>query len=67
MWQAHKLHLFDFHLGNHLIVSAPTGSGKTTILELAIVELLIYVENISYNIDDIKIVYGKMVTASIFI
>lgn len=49
---------------NHLIVSAPTGSGKTTILELAIVELLIYLESISYNIDrnadKVKIIYGNL-------
>lgn len=48
---------------NHIIVSAPTGSGKTTILELAIVQLLIHLESISYKIDgdgkNIKIVYGK--------
>lgn len=47
----------------HIIVSAPTGSGKTTILELAIVQLLIYLESISYKIDEdgknIKIVYGE--------
>lgn len=45
-------------------MSAPTGSGKTTILELAIVELLTYLERISYNIDGnankIKIIYGSL-------
>lgn len=50
-------------IGNHIIVSAPTGSGKTIVLELAIVELLTYLAKISYHVDEettnLKIIYGK--------
>ena len=39
-----------------LVTSAPTGSGKTVIFELAIVRLLMQMVD---NISMIKVVYGK--------
>ena len=39
-----------------LVTSAPTGSGKTVIFELAIVRLLM---QMVHNISMIKVVYGK--------
>lgn len=43
-----------------MVVSAPTGSGKTVLFELAIIKLLLDVDNGVYgNIDDIKAVYSK--------
>jgi len=39
-------------------VSAPTGSGKTAIFELAIIRLLIKLEEMEYT-DKYKIVYSK--------
>lgn len=39
-----------------LVVSAPTGSGKTVLFELAIVRLMM---QLAENISQAKIVYGK--------
>lgn len=41
-----------------IVVSSPTGSGKTAIFELAIVELLIGLEQTYCDTNDVKIVYG---------
>ena len=41
-----------------VVVSAPTGSGKTVIFELAIVRLLINLDNTEQS-GDFKIVYSK--------
>lgn len=41
-----------------LVVSAPTGSGKTVLFELAIVRLLDKITHLQHS-DDIKIVYSK--------
>lgn len=46
-------------LGKNLVVSAPTGSGKTILFELAIVELLISLEQQNIPEHKVKIVYGK--------
>ena len=40
----------------HIVTSAPTGSGKTVIFELAIVRILI---QLNVTINSLKIVYGK--------
>ena len=42
---------------SHLVTSAPTGSGKTVIFELAIVRVLM---QMSDSIHSLKIVYGTM-------
>ena len=42
---------------SHLVTSAPTGSGKTVIFELAIVRVLM---QMSDSIHSLKIVYGMM-------
>lgn len=42
-----------------IVLSAPTGSGKTLVFELAIVELLMRVENAGIDKMDVKIIYGK--------
>lgn len=49
---------FLLFLDNHVVVSAPTGSGKTVVFELAIIRLL---HNIQFRGNDpsFKIVYGK--------
>lgn len=39
-----------------LVTSAPTGSGKTVLFELAIVRLLI---QMNHNPSGVKIIYGK--------
>lgn len=40
-----------------MVVCAPTGSGKTVIFEMAIVQLLMELEDKNY-IDDFKIIYS---------
>ena len=40
-----------------MVVCAPTGSGKTVIFEMAIVQLLMELEDKNYN-DDFKIIYS---------
>lgn len=47
-----------FFSDKSLVVSAPTGSGKTVLLELAIVRLLMVLEELKYT-GDFKIVYSK--------
>ncbi|KAK6627517.1 hypothetical protein RUM44_009995 [Polyplax serrata] len=47
-------HVFDSD--NSLVIAAPTGSGKTAVLELVIIKLLMDLENVNYN-RDFKIVY----------
>lgn len=44
----------------HIVVSAPTGSGKTKIFELAIVELLKSLEPANCKTSNVKIVYGNL-------
>lgn len=46
-------------LGDNIVVSAPSGSGKTVIFELAIIELLIFLERTGSQITDYKIIHGK--------
>lgn len=48
--------VFDdvFHSDSHIIVSAPTGSGKTVIFELAIIQLIESLKN-----PDFTIIYCK--------
>ena len=58
------LSIFTFNLplvfpGEPLVVSAPTGSGKTVIFELAIIHLLMSFENQAVP-GDFKIVYSKL-------
>lgn len=45
-----------FNKKNSLVITAPTGSGKTVILELAIVKLLMNFEKTNFN-NDFKVVY----------
>lgn len=40
-----------------MVVCAPTGSGKTVIFEMAIVQLLMELEDKNYT-DDFKIIYS---------
>lgn len=40
-----------------MVVCAPTGSGKTVVFEMAIVHLLMELEDINYT-DDFKIIYS---------
>ncbi|XP_055297358.1 probable ATP-dependent DNA helicase HFM1 [Sitodiplosis mosellana] len=51
--------IFDdvFRTKKHIVVSAPTGSGKTAIFELAIVNLLMSLEQTNCNTESVKIVY----------
>lgn len=42
-----------------MVISAPTGSGKTKIFELAIVELMLELERIGGDVKDVKIIYSK--------
>lgn len=47
-------------LGDHLVVGAPTGCGKTVIFELAIIELLTHFERVGKNkLKQFKIIYGN--------
>lgn len=41
-----------------MVVCAPTGSGKTVVFEMAIVQLLMELEDKNYT-DDFKIIYSK--------
>lgn len=51
--------LFSFP-DQSVVVSAPTGSGKTVLFELAILKLLVDVDNGIYeSLQDIKAVYSK--------
>lgn len=45
-------------LENDIVVTAPTGSGKTVVFEMAIVELLMRLEQANYDTCNVKIVYG---------
>jgi len=40
-------------------VSAPTGSGKTVIFELAVIRLLQKIEKYPSDLQNSKIIYGK--------
>jgi len=42
-----------------VVVSSPTGSGKTVIFELAIIRFLETFDKFSNNIQNFKIIYGK--------
>lgn len=42
-----------------MVIGAPTGSGKTKIFELAIVELLLDLERKGRDVKDVKIIYSK--------
>lgn len=46
-----------------IVVCAPTGSGKTVIFEMAIVQLLMELEDKNYT-DDFKIIYSKYTFSS---
>ena len=48
---------FCFFLDDSVVVTAPTGSGKTVIFELAIVKLLM-----ERRTDDKKIIYSKYIS-----
>lgn len=45
-----------FNSNDSLVITAPTGSGKTAILELAVIKLLMDLEKLHFN-NDFKIVY----------
>lgn len=51
-------YISNSHSERDIVVSSPTGSGKTAIFELAIVELLISLEQTYCDTNDVKIVYG---------
>lgn len=42
-----------------MVVSAPTGSGKTVVFEMAIVQLLMEIDHKKYQ-GDFKIIYSKI-------
>lgn len=44
-----------------MVVSAPTGSGKTKIFELAILELLLDLERTGGGVKDVKIIYSEYI------
>lgn len=46
---------------DHIVLSAPTGSGKTTVFELAIVRLLTVLETQPGD-NSIKMVYGNLIS-----
>lgn len=54
------------HAVKHIVVSAPTGSGKTVLFELAIVHLLMSLELAKLNTKTVKIVYGEYNCTFIF-
>lgn len=51
---------FPNEIEKHIVVSAPTGSGKTKIFELAIVELLMSLEPANCETSNAKIIYGNV-------
>lgn len=53
-------------LENDIVVSAPTGSGKTVVFEMAIVELLMRLEQANCDTCNVKIVYGTLDCLCIF-
>lgn len=59
-----KLHLLTcsdchtFFTDKSLVVCAPTGSGKTVVFEMAIVQLLMEMEE-KNSTEDFKIIYSK--------
>lgn len=44
-----------------VVVSSPTGSGKTVIFELAIIRFLEMLGKFSDNLQNFKIIYGKLI------
>lgn len=55
----HDISIFLFNsLAKHIVVGAPTGCGKTIILELAIVELMIFAHQLN-KMEDVKVIYGN--------
>lgn len=59
------INVITFNLDKSVVASAPTGSGKTVIFELAIVNLLIQLENSNYN-GDFKIIYSEFFICIIY-
>lgn len=57
----------SIELEKHIVVSAPTGSGKTKFFELAIIELLMSLEPENCETSNVKIVYGNVHTQSTFL
>lgn len=41
-----------------LVIGAPTGSGKTVIFELTIIELLIFLKENNLDVNTAKIIYS---------
>jgi len=46
---------------NSVVVSSPTGSGKTVIFELAIIRFLETLDKFSNHLQNFKIIYGKCI------
>lgn len=44
-----------------MVVSSPTGSGKTVIFELAIIRYLETLEKFPQSLENSKIIYGKTI------
>lgn len=55
-----KIFFTNSFLADPVIVSAPTGSGKTVIFELAILKLLMHLEDINYK-NHFNIIYGTFI------
>lgn len=55
----HQIFVSLFLLDDHIVVCAATGSGKTIVFELAIVKLLVSLDQLNCTKDDIKVIYGE--------